>query len=82
MIMKTQLSERGQLVIPKKIRETIHVSKGDEFEVEIIGETIVLKPLRKFKAQKWQDYIGIGEGIMDSYLKDKKKEKEHEVTLQ
>jgi AbrB family looped-hinge helix DNA binding protein len=78
MIMKTQLSERGQLVIPKKIRETIHVSKGDEFEVEIVGETIVLKPLRKFKAQKWQDYIGIGEGIMDSYLKDKKKEKEHE----
>jgi len=76
--MKTQLSERGQIVIPKKIRDTIRVCKGDEFEVDVVGETIVLKPLRRFKARKWQDYIGIGEGIVDSYLEDKKKEKEYE----
>ncbi len=76
--MKTQLSERGQVVIPKKIRETIRVSKGDEFEVDIVGDSIVLKPIRRFKAQKWQDYSGIGGDIVDSYLEDKKKEKKHE----
>jgi len=73
--MKTQLSERGQIVVPKKIREAIHVGKGGEFEVDVVGKTIVLKPLRRFKARKWQDYVGIGEGMVDSYLKDKKKEK-------
>lgn len=76
--MRTLLSERGQVVIPKKIREAVHVEKGDEFEIEVVEETIVLKPIKRFKAQKWQDYIGIGEGIVDSYLKEKREEKEKE----
>ncbi|GER94851.1 AbrB family transcriptional regulator [hot springs metagenome] len=76
--MKTLLSERGQVVIPKKIREAVHVEKGDEFEIEVVGETIMLKPIKRFKAQKWQDYIGIGEGIVDFYLKEKREEKEKE----
>ena len=37
--MKTLVSERGQVVIPKKIRETVHIEKGDELE---IGETEVV----------------------------------------
>lgn len=76
--MKTLLSERGQVVIPKKAREAVHAQKGDEFEVEVVGETIILKPLKRFKAKKWQDYIGVGLGIVDSHLKDKKKEKDNE----
>lgn len=76
--MKTILSERGQVVIPKKIREAIHVEKGDEFEIEVIGGSIVLKPIKRFRAKKWQDYIGIGEGIVDIYLKEKLEEKEKE----
>ena len=31
--MKTLLSERGQVVIPKKVRESVQVEKGDEFEI-------------------------------------------------
>jgi AbrB family looped-hinge helix DNA binding protein len=76
--MKTSLSERGQVVIPKKIREAVNIHKGDELDVEVEGDTIILKPIRRFKAQKWQDYAGIGEGIVDAYLKDKRKEKEKE----
>jgi hypothetical protein len=37
-----------------------------------------LKPIRRFKASKWQDYAGIGEGIVAAHLKDKKKEKSDE----
>lgn len=76
--MKTLVSERGQVVIPKKIRDTIHLNKGDELEIEVRDDTIVLKPLRRFKAKKWQDYAGIGEGIVAAHLKDKKKEKADE----
>ncbi len=76
--MKTLLSDRGQVVIPKKIREVINVQKGDEFEVEVVNETIVLKPIKRFKAKKWQDYIGIADGIVDLHLKDKKREKKKE----
>ena len=76
--MKTLVSERGQVVIPKKIRDTVHIGKGDELEIEVVGEKIILKPLRRFKAGKWQDYAGIGEGIVDAHLRDKKKEKANE----
>ena len=76
--MRTLLSERGQVVIPKKVRESIHLNKGDELEIEVQGDAIVLKPLRRFKAKKWQDYAGIGEGIVAAHVKDKKKEKTDE----
>ena len=76
--MKTLVSERGQVVIPKKIRETVHIGKGDELEIEVVGDTVVLKPIRRFKANKWQDYAGIGEGIVDAHLRDRKKEKNNE----
>ncbi|MBI5207088.1 MAG: AbrB/MazE/SpoVT family DNA-binding domain-containing protein [Candidatus Firestonebacteria bacterium] len=73
--MKTLLSARGQIVIPKKIRNSIKLKKGDEFEINISDNTIILKPIKRFKAAKWQDYADIGEGIVDLYLKDKKTEK-------
>lgn len=76
--MKTQLSERGQVVIPKKIRDAFHAKKGMEFEVETDGRVIYLKPIARFKAKKWQDYAGIAEGITDKFLADKKKEKKNE----
>lgn len=76
--MKTLVSERGQVVIPKKIRDTVHIEKGDELEIETVGETIILKPVRRFKAKKWQDYAGIGEGLIDAHLKGKRKEKADE----
>ncbi|HEY6010464.1 MAG TPA: AbrB/MazE/SpoVT family DNA-binding domain-containing protein [Nitrospirota bacterium] len=76
--MKTLMSERGQVVIPKKIRDAIHINKGDELDIEVRDDVIVLKPLRRFKAKKWQDYAGIGAGIVSAHLKDKKKEKANE----
>lgn len=76
--MKTQLSERGQIVIPKKIRDAVHAEKGDEYEVETDGNVIYLRPIRKFRAQRWQDYVGIAEGITEKYLADKRKEKKNE----
>ncbi len=77
-MVKTLLSERGQVVIPKQVRDAIHVDKGDEFEVEVVRETIILRPIKRFKAEKWQDYVGIGEGVVDIYLKEKQREKEKE----
>ncbi len=73
--MKTLVSERGQVVIPKKVRETVHINKGDELEIEVVGETVVLKPIRRFKADTWRDYAGIGEGIVAAHLKDRKRKR-------
>ncbi len=42
------VSERGQIVVPKKIRDSVHIDKGDELEIETAGavkEIIKLAPL-------------------------------------
>lgn len=72
--MKTLVSARGQVLIPKKIRETVHIEKGDELEIDVRGDSIVLRPIRRFKAKRWRDYAGIGEGVVEGHLKDRKKE--------
>lgn len=76
--MKTMVSGKGQVVIPKPIRQAVNLKPGDQLEVELKGKVIILKLLNRFQAEKWQDYIGVGEGIVDSYLGDKKKEKRKE----
>ncbi|MCL5236376.1 MAG: AbrB/MazE/SpoVT family DNA-binding domain-containing protein [Nitrospirae bacterium] len=76
--MKTLLSERGQVVIPKKVREALEIEKGDELDVKVVDKAIVLTPLKRFKANRWQDYVGIGEGIVDAHLKEKKAERKKE----
>lgn len=41
--MKTVLSTRGQVVIPRAIREQLNLKEGDEFKVEVSPNGILLK---------------------------------------
>ncbi len=79
--MKSIVGERGQIVIPKQIRERLGLEKGMVLEVEttIDDNVIVLRPIRK-KRKDWKDWIGAfeKEGLVKEYLKDKKSEKEKE----
>jgi len=43
--MFTKISSKGQLVIPKPIRETLGLSKGTRFHIVIEGKKIILSPL-------------------------------------
>jgi AbrB family looped-hinge helix DNA binding protein len=46
--MRTRLSidKAGRVVIPKPLREDLHLSPGDTLEVECAGEQITLRPAR------------------------------------
>ena len=43
-----KLSTKGQLVIPKEMREEHHLSVGTEFVVSFVGKEIHLTPLPMF----------------------------------
>jgi AbrB family looped-hinge helix DNA binding protein len=43
--MFAKISSKGQLVIPKPMREALGISKGMRFHVTIEGKKIVLSPL-------------------------------------
>ncbi len=44
-IEMTRLSERGQIVIPREVRRSMHLKEGERFIVMGLGDTIVLRKL-------------------------------------
>lgn len=54
----TRLSTKGQIIIPKSVREAHNWEAGLEFSVEEAGDAILLRPLKTFHAAKLEDVIG------------------------
>ncbi|GAB5603083.1 hypothetical protein FJNA_16090 [Thermus sp. FJN-A] len=43
---RTRLSSKGQVVLPKAVREALGLKPGDELWVEVEGDSLRLRPLR------------------------------------
>lgn len=54
----TRLSSKGQLVLPKAIRDADNWSEGTEFLVERVSEGVLLRPLRPFPPSRLEDVLG------------------------
>ena len=54
----TKLSSKGQVVLPKSVREARSWKSGTEFAVEEVSEGVLLRPLRPFKTTQIEDIIG------------------------
>lgn len=54
-----RLTSKGQLVIPKAVRDSLRVAAGTEFKVTQSGQRIVLEALRR-KGHKLGDWPGFG----------------------
>ena len=44
MNARAKISSKGQLVLPKAVRDAYGLTAGSEVEIEGVGETIVLRP--------------------------------------
>lgn len=56
---RTRLSSKGQLVLPKAIRDADGWTEGTEFLVERVAEGVLLRPARPFPPTRLEDVIGI-----------------------
>jgi AbrB family looped-hinge helix DNA binding protein len=54
----TRLSSKGQVILPKSLRDAHHWAPGTEFEVEDRPEGILLRPKKRFPATQLDDVIG------------------------
>lgn len=53
-----KLSNRGQIVIPKDVRETAHLTEGMEFSVVYVGGQIRLTPVPMVEPTTYADAAG------------------------
>jgi AbrB family looped-hinge helix DNA binding protein len=54
----TRLSSKGQLVLPKAIRQAGNWPAGTEFTVEAVPGGVLLRPVRAFPESRLEDVIG------------------------
>jgi AbrB family looped-hinge helix DNA binding protein len=46
MHARLTIDKAGRIVIPKSLREELHLEPGDDLELETVGEGITLRPVR------------------------------------
>jgi AbrB family looped-hinge helix DNA binding protein len=54
----TRLSSKGQLVLPKAVRDADAWTEGTEFIVERVPEGVLLRPIRSLPVTRLEDVIG------------------------
>jgi AbrB family looped-hinge helix DNA binding protein len=54
----TRLSSKGQIILPKTVRDEHHWAPGTDFTVEDTGDGVLLRPLRTRPPTRLQDLAG------------------------
>ena len=72
---KVTVSSKGQIAIPKNIREALNLSEGARLTLEVKGQRIVLS-----KVPAWKKLQGsaTGHNLMKLFAADRKQERERE----
>ncbi|MGB5063203.1 MAG: AbrB/MazE/SpoVT family DNA-binding domain-containing protein [Candidatus Competibacter sp.] len=54
----TRLSSKGQIVLPKSVRNAHHWAPGTEFEIENRPEGVLLRPKKRFATTHLHEVVG------------------------
>ena len=46
MVMRLTIDKAGRVLLPKPLREALHLAPGDTLELQSSGDAIVLRPVR------------------------------------
>ena len=75
--MLLRLSSKGQLVIPKTIRESMRLKDGDQFQVRVVDGKIILEPVAKGLVEKLHGKYA-GQNMLKALEEEHKGEIENE----
>jgi AbrB family looped-hinge helix DNA binding protein len=67
------VSSKGQIGIPKQVRDALNLAAGSKLTLEVRGQEIVLS-----KEAAWKRLYGSGGGLMQAFPDFKKRERERE----
>ncbi|MBS0639053.1 MAG: AbrB/MazE/SpoVT family DNA-binding domain-containing protein [Acetobacteraceae bacterium] len=54
----TRLSSKGQIILPKPVRDAHGWAPGTDFTVEDIGDGVILRPVQQKGTHKLSDLLG------------------------
>jgi len=54
----TRLSSKGQIILPKTVRDMHRWEPGTDFTVEDTGDGVLLRPIRKGQPSRLADVVG------------------------
>ena len=80
--MNVTLSSKGQLVIPRKIRQVLDLRAGAKFNIELVGEQIVLYPINSktemLRTIHQLHALAQGDDLLDLLAEERRQERERE----
>jgi len=77
-VVVTALSTKGQVVIPKEIREALRLRPGTKFIIELEGDRMILRPVKEDVANRlYGKYKGLG--LLEELAKEHRAEVEREA---
>ena len=84
MKKEVRLSSKGQIVLPREIREALGLQKGSLLRIEVVGNTVVLTPTAGEglpSPQEWRSWRGTlrGAGLLQELLNEHRREREQDA---
>ena len=70
---KVTVSSKGQIAIPKQVREALNLTEGSKLSLEVRGQEIVLS-----KTAAWKKLQGAGRDLKKDFTEFRKEERELE----
>lgn len=72
-MIKARMSSKGQIAIPKLVREKLDLREGTEFSLLITGQDVVL---RKIVPRDWRRWSGrfLNSGMLEALQKEHRDE--------
>ena len=69
------VSAKGQIVIPRVVRERLGLEQGTQVRVDVAGGAAVLRPVKKGQTgwQRWKGHFA-GKGLLKALVSDHAKE--------
>jgi len=75
--LETYATQKGQIVIPSKLRRKYGIKAGTRIEVIDDGSHIVLQPITREYIHGLRSMFK-GKGLLKAYMREKQRDKEHE----
>ena len=76
-MLKARLSSRGQLALPKEVRDQLDLGEGVSLAVRVEGDEVIL---RKLVTGNWREWEGRfkGSDLLEDLARNRRKELTHE----